>query len=155
MGGGAGTCEDVSGDYGDCSTPLGWGFDGTECALFNGCGCAPHCDGFFDDPGGCASTCAADHCDTAAMKAAYLAESPFVVGNHCDGVYVCTADAASSGIEAMFPGIVCEQSGLCPPGEEQCAAYYSGMVTEAQWQTLCAASLLPQIDDIYCIVYGP
>ena len=37
----------------------------------------------------------------------------------------------------------------------RCTAFYSGEVTEAQWQELCKASLLPEIDEIYCVIFGP
>lgn len=152
-GGSAGACADVSGDYGLCDAEIGWGFDGAECKLFSGCNCAPNCDSFYKDAVECATSCAAaGKCDTAAMKAMYLAQDPFVAGNHCDGVYVCTPDQSQAYLEAMFPGIVCE--GECA-GHPSCAAYYNGTVTDEAFEKLCAVSLLPAVDTINCVVYGP
>ena len=88
------------------------------------------------------------------MKALYLAKDPFEPGDHCDGVYICTPDASYSYVSELFPSIVCE-AGICSDGSKHCAAYYSGTVTQEQWGTLCAASLLPGIDSIYCVIYGP
>jgi hypothetical protein len=90
------------------------------------------------------------------MKSLYLAQDPFVPGIHCDGVHVCTPPENEPSLATLFPGLVCEMPGSipCPPGLN-CAAYYSGTVTQAQWDLLCTASLLPQVSDIYCVVWGP
>jgi hypothetical protein len=88
------------------------------------------------------------------MKGLYLAKNPFEPGDHCDGVYICTPDASSSDVSALFPGILCDP-GVCEGPTKECAAYYNGLVTEESWEKLCAASLLPLIDTIYCVIYGP
>jgi len=154
-GGSPAVCSDVSGDYGPCEAELGWGFDGASCKLFSGCDCGSSCGSFFPDAASCAAGCAAaGQCDTAAMKGLYLAKDPFEPGDYCDGVYICTPDASYSYVNDLFPGIACEV-GICEGSTKRCAAFYGGMVTGDEWQKLCAASLLPAIDDIYCVIYGP
>jgi hypothetical protein len=146
----------VSGDYGDCATPIGWGYNGSECVSFSGCSCAPNCGQFFKDAFSCASTCgAAGKCDTTAMHALYLAEDPFKEGNHCDGVYLCAPDSDKPALASLFPDMKCDgQPGSCPTGGT-CDVYYNGAVTAEKWDALCVASLLPEVDDITCVVYGP
>jgi hypothetical protein len=157
-GGGGGSpavCSDVSGDYGPCEAELGWGFDGASCKLFSGCDCAPNCGGFFPDAVSCALGCAAaGQCDAEEMKGLYLAADSFEPGTQCDGVYICTPDSSYSDVDDLYPGISCE-IGICEGYTKHCAAAYHGVVTEEQWETLCAASLLPGIDAIYCVIYGP
>jgi hypothetical protein len=152
-----GTCADVSGDYGPCESEIGWAFNGGECRLFSGCNCAPNCGSFFDDAISCAAACAAvGRCDTADMKAIFLAQDPFVPGNHCDEVDICVDGDNRTALGALFPEWTCEpQVGqLCTSGT-LCVAFWAGTVTTKQWESLCAASLLPRIDDIFCAVYGP
>lgn len=148
-------CADVGGDYGDCALPLGWGFDGTGCKLFNGCDCQPNCGSFFPSETSCATTCAAaGHCDTMALKPLYLAKDPVEQGDHCDGVDICTPEASLSSIQEIFPSITCDP-GNCEGASHSCNAYYHGPLTAEKWEKLCAASLLPGIENIFCVIYGP
>ncbi len=44
-------------DLGDCSTPLGYAFDGESCVAVTGCDCASYCDQIFDEYEGCVGAC--------------------------------------------------------------------------------------------------
>jgi hypothetical protein len=149
-------CKDVAGDYGDCAAVLGWGFDGSACALFSGCGCEPNCDGFFPDPVACASACAAaGECQAGDVEAAGIAEDPVAVGSFCDEVDACPGDdvEAQTWLQELFPGLVCEPGFPCDG--DACHLQFQGEISEAQWVQICAASLLPGLDELACVVFGP
>jgi hypothetical protein len=150
-------CRPVVGDHGDCQTPLGWAFDGQECTARVGCDCAPDCDNFFPDPAACAQACAAaGRCDPGKIKAAGLADDPVQPGDHCDGLYTCPGDdePLKSAYQQIFGMLSCEP-GSFPCGPEVCAGQWSGSLDPDAWQKLCAASLLPAADSLYCAVFGP
>lgn len=155
--GGPASCLDVSlNDHGDCDLFLGYAFDGTSCRAFSGCDCGPDCDSFFASAVDCASSCAANGgCNDAAIEAAFLAMDPVQVGSHCDQVDACAVPNtdAANWLAELFPGLTCEGSGPCELGQP-CTLQFAGTLDEAQWQKLCAASLLPNAE-LYCVVFGP
>jgi hypothetical protein len=153
--GGAGeVCEDLSGvDFGDCATPLGWAFDGEGCVVVSGCGCDEGCDAIFDDPAACATSCAAaGECNEELFQGAGIFEGPYGVGDFCDQIDVC-GDETESLPELL--GASCEREGYPCEGTSKCTAYWMGELSEAQYADLCAASLLPDVSLIACVIWGP
>lgn len=147
-------CEDLSGvDFGDCATPLGWAFDGEGCVVVSGCGCDEGCDAIFDDPAACATSCAAaGECNEELFQGAGIFEGPYGVGDFCDQIDVC-GDETESLPELL--GATCEGGGYPCEGASRCTAYWMGELTEAQYADLCAASLLPDVSLIACVIWGP
>lgn len=155
--GGPDACLDLgANDYGDCDAFLGYAYDGTSCRAFAGCDCGPDCAGFFANALDCATSCAAlGGCNEAAIQPAFLAMGPIGIGSYCDQVDTCAipnTDAATW-LATLFPGLNCEGVGACKQGEA-CQAQFAGMIDAAQWEQLCAASLLPNAE-LYCVVFGP
>ncbi|MEZ4380030.1 MAG: hypothetical protein R3A79_01690 [Nannocystaceae bacterium] len=153
--GGGEVCEDLSGvDFGACATPLGWAFDGEACVLISGCGCDEGCDAIFADAAACAATCAAaGECRDELFQGAGIFEGPFGVGDFCDEIDVC---GESSGALPELLGATCDDRGGYPcDGASRCAVDSPRAVTPAQYADLCAASLLPDVSLIACVVWGP
>ena len=153
--GGAGEfCEDLSGvDFGDCATPLGWAFDGEACVLISGCGCDEGCGAIFDDPAACATSCAAaGECNEELFQGAGIFKGPYGVGDFCDQIDVC-GDQSESLPELL--GASCEGEGYPCEGTSKCTLYWMGELTEEQYADLCAASLLPDVSLIACVIWGP
>jgi hypothetical protein len=159
-GGGSGgsvpsVCADVSGNYGACTDALGWGFDGSGCSPFAGCACEPSCADFHPDLSACFAACGPG-CDADAFLGVHLAMDGWGVGTHCDDVTVCAGADLVAVLQGLFPDLYCETvGGPCEGGEQRCALYYSGTVTQEQHQLLCALTFVPGVDELYCTVYGP
>lgn len=154
--GGGGLCGVADGEYGECAAVLGVAFDGAACSTFSGCSCEPDCDLFFPSAEACAQACAADgKCAADKIVAGGLARDPVQVGSFCDQVDACPQDAAhKQQLQALFPGMVCEPGGPCPSGEI-CHLKFAGILDRATWAELCAATLLPGLDPLRCMVFGP
>ena len=155
-GGGGLACVDVSGDYGPCEAIIGYGFDGTSCRAFSGCNCAPHCDDFAPDAISCAIECAsAGECNPSALHPAGINKDPVVKGSFCDELDACIVDAEHvAWLMKIFEKVECEAANFpCEQGQN-CHLLWQGMLGEAQWPQVCAASLLPGAD-LQCVVWGP
>ncbi|HRI07380.1 MAG TPA: hypothetical protein PKW35_06165, partial [Nannocystaceae bacterium] len=149
------SCEDLGEvDFGECAAIVGWIFDGEGCKLVSGCGCEPHCDAVFAGPGACASTCAAaGACNTSLLQGAGIFKGPFELGVYCDDVDVCTDDPVA--LAEVFPGVSCDGAVYpCDP-DSLCQVGDNGMVTAEAWESYCAASLLPGVSGVKCLVLGP
>jgi len=153
-------CGVADGDYGTCEAVIGYAFNGEYCELRSGCGCEDDCDLFFDDLSECTSTCAdAGFCNTGVFSGEALAEDPFVQGNFCDEVDVCTPNSVLDDVELLFPdlfscegnGFPCDQQGF----GQKCTVQWSGEVGPEIWEQLCEASLVPDINKIACVIWGP
>lgn len=155
--GGPLACEVADGDYGPCASELGWAFDGTECRLISGCDCAPDCDNFFPDAAACALTCAAaGRCNEERIKAAGIAADPIQAGALCDEIDVCPDDPARQQIfEAIFGMLTCEGAGFPCEGGSKCTGLFQNMLGPDEWLKTCAASLVWQGGDVFCVVWGP
>jgi hypothetical protein len=154
--GGGGVCKPALGDYGDCDLALGWAFDGTSCASFSGCDCAPDCDLFFPGPVACASACAAvGECREDIVEGVALAQEPIGPGSLCDQVDACVDSPELKGwLTELFPGLSCDGSPLdCDA--ETCQLQFQSVLTKEEWTQICAATLLPGIEQIGCVVFGP
>ena len=150
-GGPVGVCKELSYDYGKCLAELGYAFVDGWCNMISGCSCEPDCEFFFADPIACATTCAAaGKCDEAIIKGAGLAPPAVGPGSFCDEVDACVD---LPGLKELFPNLSCEP-GL-PCGATNCHLLFQGELTPALWQQICAASLLPGVDELYCVVFGP
>ena len=156
-GGLGGQCGLADGDYGACEALIGWAFTGQSCELLSGCDCGDDCELFFESELDCATTCAdAGECNEDKLVGVYLAQE-LTLGGFCDEVDVCTPDAYSQLLPELFPDLfTCEGSGqFCADQEEICTVSWGGAVSEPLWGQLCAASLLPGISTIACVIYGP
>ncbi len=155
--GGEPSCGVANGDYGPCDAIIGWAFNGDECVEISGCDCGDDCDLFFDSLDDCALTCAgAGECNTQKFSGEALAEDPFVQGNTCDEVNVCTPDVWMEAVMALFPDqFVCEGNGFPCDGTNKCAVQWAGEVGPELWEQLCAASLVPGVDKVACVIWGP
>lgn len=156
--GGPSVCEAAEGDYGDCATPLGWAFDGTECAMVSGCDCAPDCDRFFADAAACALACAAaGHCNADRLHGAALAMDPVQQGQLCDEVDVCVPDDSYKSIyEQIFGMLTCEGQGFpCEGNAPGCTGLWQNMLGPEEWLKTCAATLVQGGGDVFCVVFGP
>ena len=154
--GGGGQCGVADGDYGPCDAIIGWAFTGTTCELLSGCDCGDDCDLFFDNEIDCAKTCAdAGECDEDKLFGVALADD-LTLGGFCDQVDVCTPQQYSQLLPDLFPEqFVCEPGQFCPNQQETCTVSWAGEVTEELWTQLCAASLLPGLSTINCVIWGP
>ena len=52
-------------------------------------------------------------------------------------------------------GASCEGEGYPCEGTSKCTLYWMGELTEEQYADLCAASLLPDVSLIACVIWGP
>lgn len=151
-GGPVGACAEVDGDYGPCDAILGVAFQGGSCRYVSGCNCEPDCALFFDDPVACATTCAAaGECEEAQIMGAGIAPDEVGPGSFCDEVDACVNLPE---LMQLFPELVCEGQGM-PCGGQNCHLQFAGELTPEVWQKVCAASLLPGVDELYCVVFGP
>lgn len=155
--GGPLSCGIADGDYGDCDAVLGAAFDGTECTVRSGCDCAPDCDKFFPDPASCALTCAAaGHCNEDRIKAAGIASDPIGPGDLCDEIDVCPDQNGTKPIfEKIFDMLSCQGGDYPCKGAETCTGLWQNMLGPDEWETTCAASLVENSGDIFCVVWGP
>jgi len=156
-GGGVGLCEPAIGDYGDCDAVLGVAFNGIECATISGCNCAPDCDKFFPDVAACALTCAeAGHCNPDRLEPAGILKEPVVMGTHCDEVDACLSEPSLKEIlEQIFGMLTCEGMGFpCNEGNI-CHGLWAGPLEGDAWTHTCAATLVPGVGTLLCVVFGP
>ncbi len=150
-------CGIADGDYGTCDAIIGWAFDGQECVLLSGCGCESDCDLFYETLDECATTCAdAGECNPDKFIGAGIKENPFVQGDGCDEVDVCTPQSLHDAVMALFPGMfTCEGNGFPCEGDGKCTVQWQGEVDAELWKQLCAASLVPDLETIACVIWGP
>ncbi len=153
-GGSVGACKAIDGDYGPCDALIGYAFVDGGCQLVSGCNCEPDCEFFFDDPVACASTCAAaGECQSGNIHGGGIAPDEVGPGSFCDGVDTCVdLPELAQQLKELFPELVCEQ-GQCDG--QNCHLLWQGELTAEQWTQICAASLLPGVDEVVCMVFGP
>lgn len=150
-GGLVGACEPITGNYGPCDALIGYAFVDGSCQLVSGCSCEPDCEFFFDDPVACASTCAAaGECQLGDIQGGGIGPDDVGPGSFCDEVDACVNLPE---LKELFPELVCEPGQPC--GGENCHLLWQGQLTQEQWTQICAASLLPGVDELYCMVFGP
>ncbi len=156
-GGGVGVCEAALGDYGDCDAVLGVAFNGTECAAISGCDCAPDCDKFFPDVASCALTCAAaGHCNADRLEPAGILKEPVVEGIHCDEVDACVSEPFfKETLEQIFGMLTCEGMGAPCQAGTICHGLWAGTLEGEAWTKTCAATLVPGVGTLFCVVFGP
>ncbi len=155
-GGGGELCDDVGEvDFGDCQTPLGWIFDGAGCVPLSGCDCGDHCDAVFQDAPACAGSCAAaGECNKELLLGSGLARGPYGVGDICDDFAVC-GDSSGS-VAELIPTAMCSPGAKFPCEEgPSCSISSEGEITEERFEQLCAASLLPDVNLVSCLIWGP
>ena len=99
------------------------------------------------------STTEAEACDEALFGGAGIFRGPFTIGAACDAVIVCTSDPA--GVQALFPAATCEGAGYPCERGDRCQVGGAGEVSAAAWASYCAASLLPEVSAVKCVVWGP
>ena len=99
------------------------------------------------------STTEAEACDEAIFGGAGIFQGPFAVGDACDAVIVCTSDPA--GVQALFPAATCEGAGYPCERGDRCQVGDAGEVSAEAWASYCAASLLPEVSAVKCVVWGP
>ena len=152
--GGARICAVVSGDYGDCAAIVGWGFDGTVCRSYRGCGCEPDCAHIFDMAVDCIAACRAEqHCNTAALTPGGIA-GEFVEGAFCDEVFACAPSYLETDLDQLIGlSSACEGTSQCATGMT-CPTELSGYLYADGWDSVCSASLLPDVE-LTCWVWGP
>ncbi|MBL9102691.1 MAG: hypothetical protein JNL82_17225 [Myxococcales bacterium] len=152
----AGSCAAVGGEYGDCDAFLGYAFDGAACKGFSGCDCGPDCAHFFPGPVECAASCAAaGECREDIVEAKALAMAPIGPGSLCDEVDACVnSPELQAWLGELFPGLACEAGGFCDSGDN-CHLLFQNILSQEQWTQVCAATLLPGIEQILCVVFGP
>lgn len=151
-GGAVGACQAVGDDHGPCDALIGWAFVGDGCQLLSGCSCEPDCALFFDDAVSCATTCAAaGECRLDKIHGGGIAPDEVGPGSFCDEVDTCVHP---NELAELFPGLSCEPQGQ-PCGGEVCHLLFAGELTPELWEQVCAASLLPGVDELTCMVFGP
>jgi len=150
-------CDDLREvDFGDCATPLGWIFDGEACVPLSGCDCGANCDAVFLEPSECADACAAiGECRKDLLLGKGIIEGPYGLGDFCDSFSIC-GDTSMS-VPDLLPSAQCIEDGNYPcNGELSCSVDSTEpMLTEDQLEKLCAASLLPGVNLVACVVLGP
>lgn len=153
-GGSVGACKAVDGDYGPCDALIGYAFVDGGCQLVSGCNCEPDCEFFFADPVACASTCAAaGECQPDNIHGGGIAPDEVGPGSFCDEVDACVdLPELAEQLKELFPELVCEQ-GRCDG--QNCHLLWQGELSDEQWTQICAASLLPGVDELVCVVLGP
>lgn len=153
-GGPVGACKAIAGDYGPCDALIGYAFVDGACQLVSGCNCEPDCEFFFADPVACASTCAAaGECQPGNIHGGGIAPDEVGPGSFCDEVDACVdLPELAEQLKELFPELVCEQ-GQCDG--QNCHLLWQGELTAEQWTQICAASLLPGVDELVCMVFGP
>lgn len=147
----AGACKAVKGEYGPCDAILGYTFDGSKCVATSGCNCEPDCDAFHPTPVACATACAAaGECREEVVKGGGIGPDEVGPGSLCDEVNACVNLPE---LKELFPGLTCEPA--IPCGADACHLLFQNVLTPEQWTQICAASLLPGVDELYCVVFGP
>jgi hypothetical protein len=146
--------------FGECDLPLGAVFDGSECVEVTGCECTgPGCPR-FTTTGECAVACAAaGFCRD--DKQTWVAAPIASVGTFCDALYACFDSDVdpSSRFESYLPRLLyrCRQSGYCSRDEWGCGARgdLGGSllyVDESMCLEVCAATLLPEVTRVTCVI---
>jgi hypothetical protein len=135
-------------------------FDGSECVEVTGCECTgPGCPR-FTTTGECAVACAAaGFCRD--DKQTWVAAPIASVGTFCDALYACFDSDVdpSSRFESYLPRLLyrCRQSGYCSRDEWGCGARgdLGGSllyVDESMCLEVCAATLLPEVTRVTCVI---
>lgn len=152
--GGGGACEDLDGlDFGDCKAIIGTGLIGGKCVAISGCDCEPHCDAFFAGPLECASSCAAAGvCNEGLIEGRGLLMGPCTKDTQFDDTHICGGDPA---IIAQLVPAECQQQGGYPCEEASMCTLPWGPFTDEEWASICAVSLLPDVELVACTLYGP
>src|SRR5690606_18282885 len=144
-------CEvvDPSG-YGECATPLGFAFTGTDCEPVSGCGCMPNCDQFYDYQAQCRGDCLG--CDTAKLAGAGSGTPP-EPGGFCDVLEACVDVAWHRDIEGMVADVDCQTAPSlgCPNGH-RCVLEPNGT---DRYQDVCRLSRFEGVTNVVCTVFGP
>ena len=154
-GGTAGTgavCPTVAGDHGDCDEELGWGFDTTRCRLLSGCDCTPDCDRIYPSAAACAAACSAQgYCNRQALVPTGIARD-FAAGSECQSVTACVPEAMLDQLDLPLAR-PCFESARCP-SQLTCPIEASATIDSELWDSLCAASFLPEIEVQCTVVLG-
>lgn len=153
-GGGQGTCDVADGDYGDCDLALGWAFDGEDCLAMSGCDCAPDCAAFSSDLASCVAACDG-YCDEDAFVGEGIAANGWGEGDFCDEIFLCLKSDTATAVGAYLPGLDCSGGTICGNGQIRCTYAMGVTVSAAQLDQLCAATLIEDVDEIFCGVVGP
>jgi hypothetical protein len=99
------------------------------------------------------ASCHEQHCDTAKFKGWGLGQAP-AVGGYCDAVFVCAGRASEKDLSAVLDlSMDCTLTSLCATGRT-CSYVGDGFLSNADWDRLCTASLLP-VESVSCQVFGP
>ncbi len=141
-------------DFGDCATPLGWIFDGDGCVALDGCDCGPHCNAIFASASECGNSCAAaGECRSDLFIGKGLARgAPFGVGTGCDEVDICGGPSVA--ITEILPNANCGDRPYYPCEGVHCSlGPLHHPYTEEEFEKLCAASLLPGVDLVACVLF--
>ena len=152
--GGVGSCLAATGDYGDCDMALGVAFDGADCVSMSGCDCAPDCAAFSSDVASCIAGCAG-FCDETAFLGAGIAADGWGEGDFCDGIYTCVKADVEPLLSEILTSVDCSGGvGGCPAGTVRCDLSFAGTVSADQAAELCAATMIEDVDALYCEVFG-
>jgi hypothetical protein len=83
-----------------------------------------------------------------------IASDGWGIGDLCDEIWVCADDEEQAAlIQAAVPDAVCEPGLGCPVSH--CTISYQTIVDEAVFADVCAALMVPGIDEAHCLVLGP
>ena len=149
-----GTCIQLSGDFGDCEMPLGYGFDGWVCRPFSGCSCYPYCGHFYEDVFECVSVCVDEgHCGVLHGKA--LAPIFFGAGDWCDEVNACLDEGTVSSVLTLFPDADCDSGTSFCSTTVSCRLSDGDEITDAMVHEFCEVTLIDGVDEVECVVWGP
>ncbi len=80
---------------------------------------------------------------------------PFGVGDGCDEVTICGGPPMA--VSEILPAVLCTDMAEypCEGGGPGCTLNSVDPITDEQFQKLCAASLLPGVELIACVIWGP
>ncbi len=106
----------------------------------------------FESVAACAVTCgAAGRCATTKLAGNFKLDLP-LEGQFCDDVEIrgaAVTNALLADLCAIAPEMRCEQ----PPGGEMRCRVDGGILTEAQVSRLCALTLVPKVESLWCWIY--
>jgi hypothetical protein len=135
----------IPGSFGDCTTPLGIGFDGEFCVPITGCAATEGT--LFESVAECAVTCASTgECNQLGAQ---------LKDEHCDDITIgVTAfdESKLATVCSIAPEARCYQQPE-KPSECKLNTEHGPGLTPEQVLDLCALSLVPDINDLHCWVY--